>query len=405
VKLAETGLQQFSMRVPRSGRFMLGLLARIQHGHLDLVVPVGQTFSFSGTLPGPDAVLKIHDWTVFDAVIKSGDVGFAEAYLGNRWQTPDLYSLLLLAAANRRVLDQALYGKWWGGLAYRLRHLLRANTREGARKNIHAHYDLGNEFYGAWLDSTMTYSAALFEGDAERSLEQAQIAKYERILRRLDVGRNASILEIGCGWGGFAEYAARTRGCRVLGVTLSNEQLGFARERIESAGLAGAVQLALTDYRDVGGRFDHVVSIEMFEAVGERYWPGYFKTLHDRLNPRGSALVQTITIAEELFARYRLSTDFIQQYIFPGGMLPSPRVFRGLAEQARLKVTDEYAFGVDYAETLRRWRQRYSRAGRLLRDFGFDARFERLWNFYLAYCEVGFRLASTDVIQFELRHA
>lgn len=405
MKLAETGLQQFSMRVPRSGRFMLRLLARLQHGRLDLVVPGGQTFSFTGELPGPDAVLEIRDWGVFDAVMRSGDVGFAETYLDDRWQTPDLYSLLLLAASNRRVLELALYGKWWGGLIYRLRHLLRANTREGARRNIHAHYDLGNDFYRAWLDPTMTYSAALFEGDADRSLEQAQIAKYERILRRLDVRRGASILELGCGWGGFAEYAVRTRGCRVRGITLSNEQLLFARQRVEGTDLAQSMEFSLTDYRDVGGSFDHVVSIEMFEAVGERYWPGYFESIRERLKPHGSALVQTITIADELFARYRLSTDFIQQYIFPGGMLPGPAVFRKLARKARLQVTDEHAFGPDYAETLRRWRNRYATVRHNLRSSGFDERFERLWNFYLAYCEAGFRLATTDVFQFELRRA
>ena len=405
MKLAETRLQQFSMRVPRSGRFMLGLLARLEHGRLDVVVPGGQTFSFAGARPGPDAILEIRDWMVFDAVMRSGDVGFAETFLDDLWRTPDLYSLLLLAACNRRVLEHALYGKWWGGLVYRLRHLLNANTREGAKKNIHAHYDLGNSFYQSWLDRTMTYSAALFEGDAERSLEQAQIAKYERILRRLDVRRDASILEIGCGWGGFAEHAARTRGCRVHGITLSNEQLVFARRRIEEAGLAASVEFSLIDYRDVLGDFDHVVSIEMFEAVGERYWTGYFNTVHERLKPGGSALVQTITIADELFSRYRLSSDFIQQYIFPGGMLPARKVFRNLASKSRLQVTDEHAFGLDYAETLRRWRERYSAVCRGLRSSGFDGRFERLWNFYLAYCEAGFRLASTDVIQFELRRA
>jgi cyclopropane-fatty-acyl-phospholipid synthase len=405
MKLAETGLQQFSMRVPRSGRFMLRLLARLQYGRLDLVIPGGQTFSFTGERPGPDAVLEIRDWGVFDAVIRSGDVGFAETYLDDRWQTPDLYSLLLLAASNRRVLELALYGKWWGGLIYRLRHLLRANTREGARRNIHAHYDLGNDFYRAWLDPTMTYSAALFEGDADRSLEQAQIAKYERILRRLDVRRGASILELGCGWGGFAEYAVRTRGCRVHGITLSNEQLLFARQRVEGTDLARSMEFSLTDYRDVGGSFDHVVSIEMFEAVGERYWTGYFESIRERLKPHGSALVQTITIADELFARYRLSTDFIQQYIFPGGMLPGPAVFRKLARKARLQVTNEHAFGQDYAETLRRWRNGYATVRHDLRSSGFDERFERLWNFYLAYCEAGFRLATTDVFQFELRRA
>jgi len=389
--------------VPRSGRLLLALLARLRYGRLNLLVPGGQSFSFTGALPGPDATIHLEDWRVFDDIRRSGDVGFAEAYLDERWHTPDLRALLELIAINRAVLEKILYGKWWGRLYYRLRHLRRANTRDGAKKNIHAHYDLGNEFYRSWLDETMTYSAALFEGDANRSLEQAQIAKYERILERLGVGAGDHVLEIGCGWGGFAEYAARSRGCRVHGITLSAAQLEFARRRIADAGLSDLVELSLTDYRDVKGSFDYVVSIEMFEAVGERFWPAYFSALRDRLKSGGRAVVQTITIADELFARYRKSTDFIQQYIFPGGMLPCPSVFRTLASRAGLRVHQEKSFGIDYAETLKAWRNRYRRVRSELRPLGFDARFERLWEFYLVYCEVGFRAASTDVMQLELR--
>ena len=401
----EATSRRFSVRVPRTGRLLLSLLARLRHGRLDLVVPGGQVFSFAGDLPGPEAAIHLGDWRVFDEVRRSGDVGFAEAYLDGRWQTPDLRALLELIAVNRAVLERVLYGKWWGRLLYRLRHLRRANTRDGARKNIHAHYDLGNTFYRSWLDETMTYSAALFEGESERTLEQAQIAKYERILRRLDVRAGQHILEIGCGWGGFAEYAARTRGCRVHGITLSAAQLEFANQRIADAGLSPLVEFSLTDYRDVQGRFDYVVSIEMFEAVGERFWPAYFSDVRDRLKRGGRALVQTITIADELFAQYRKSTDFIQQYVFPGGMLPSPGVFRKLAGRAGLIVGHEHRFGIDYAETLKSWRARYRKVSDELRSLGFDARFERLWNFYLVYCEVGFRAASTDVMQVELHRA
>ncbi|MEO8164497.1 MAG: cyclopropane-fatty-acyl-phospholipid synthase family protein, partial [Betaproteobacteria bacterium] len=329
-------------RTPRSGRMVLGLLARLRHGRLNLIAPGGQTFCFAGEQPGPDATIHLEDWKVFDDVRRSGDVGFAEAYLDGRWQTPDLRALLELVAINRAELERMLYGKWWGRLFYRMRHLLRANTRNRAKKNIHAHYDLGNNFYRAWLDQTMTYSAALFEGDANRTLEQAQVAKYERVLRRLDVRANDQILEIGCGWGGFAAHAARTRGCRVSGITLSPAQLDFATQRIRDAGLSHLVDFSLTDYRDVQGSFDHVVSIEMFEAVGERFWPGYFSIVRDRLKHGGSALVQTITIADELFGRYRRSTDFIQQYVFPGGMLPSPNIFRQLGERAQLNVREEF---------------------------------------------------------------
>ncbi len=398
----EATSHRFSVRAPRTGRLLLSLLARLRHGRLDLVVPGGQVFSFAGAFPGPDATIYLGDWQVFDEVRRSGDVGFAEAYLDGRWKTPDLRAVLELIAINRAVLERLLYGKWWGRLFYRLRHLRRANTREGAKKNIHAHYDLGNVFYQSWLDETMTYSAALFEGQSDRTLEQAQIAKYERILRRLDVRANDHILEIGCGWGGFAEYAARTRGCRVRGITLSAAQLEFARQRIRDAGLSRLVEFSLTDYRDVQGSFDYVVSIEMFEAVGERFWPAYFAVVRDRLKRGGSALVQTITIADELFAQYRKSTDFIQQYIFPGGMLPSPSIFRKLAGRAGLTIRDEHCFGIDYAETLKYWRTRYRKVGDELRLLGFDGRFERLWNFYLIYCEVGFRAGSTDVMQVEL---
>ena len=399
----EATSRRFSVRVPRTGRLLFSLLARLRHGRLDLVVPGGQVFSFSGDLPGPDATIHLEDWQVFDEVRRSGDVGFAQAYLDGRWQTPDLRALLELIAINRAVLERLLYGKWWGRLLYRLRHLRHANTRKGAKRNIHAHYDLGNAFYRSWLDETMTYSAALFEADPDRTLEQAQIAKYERILRRLGVRADNHILEIGCGWGGFAEYAARTRGCRVHGITLSAAQLEFARQRIVESGVQHLVEFSLTDYRDVQGSFDYVVSIEMFEAVGERFWPVYFSVVRERLKQGGSALVQTITIADELFAQYRKSTDFIQQYIFPGGMLPSPSVFRKLAARAGLTVRDEYRFGIDYAETLKYWRNRYRKVSDELRPLGFDVRFERLWNFYLVYCEIGFRAASTDVMQVELR--
>ena len=249
----EATSHRFSVRAPRTGRLLLALLARLRHGRLNLVAPGGQVFSFSGDLPGPDATIHLEDWQVLDDARRSGDVGFAEAYLDGRWQTPDLRALLELIAVNRAVLERLLYGKWWGRLFYRLRHLLRANTRDGAKKNIHAHYDLGNMFYQSWLDETMTYSAALFEGDADRTLEQAQIAKYERILQRLNVRANDHILEIGCGWGGFAQYAARTRACRVHGITLSRAQLEFATQRICDAGLSHLVDFSLTDYRDVQG--------------------------------------------------------------------------------------------------------------------------------------------------------
>lgn len=388
--------------MPRAGRMLLTLLSLLRYGRIEFIAPDGQRFLFQGDISGPNACLKIHDWSVCADVLKSGDIGFAEAYVASKWETDDLPALLELAVRNRDVLEMAMRGKWWGKILYRLRHLMRRNTRANARRNIHAHYDLGNVFYQAWLDRTMTYSSALFGSKTSCSLEEAQIAKYRRILDRLDIQQGDRVLEIGCGWGGFAEVAARERGANVHGITLSQEQWLFCTQRMRQAGLERQVQTELCDYRDVGGQFDFVVSIEMFEAVGEAYWPSYFDAVRQRLRRGGRALIQTIVIADELFDEYRRSTDFIQQYVFPGGMLPSPSAFAEQSRNAGLVLGDSHFFGLDYAQTLARWRERYNGAAASLRAIGFDARFERLWNFYLAYCEAGFRAGSIDVAQMEL---
>jgi len=296
-----------------------------------------------------------------------------------------------------------VYGRWWGSLFYRLRHLFRGNSRAQAKRNVHAHYDLGNAFYALWLDPTMTYSSAMFEGHLDRPFEEAQAVKYERILEQLGIGAGDSVLEIGCGWGGFAEHAVRSRGCKVHGITLSREQLAYARERLRKTGCAEHATVELRDYRDVKGEFDYIVSIEMFEAVGEKYWPQFFRVVRDRLKKGGRAIVQTISIADGLFARYRVGTDFFQQYIFPGGMLPSEDVFRDRASQQGLVVGETLAFRHDYAETVRRWRQRFNTRLTDLHALGFDERFVRTWNFYLAYCEAGFRAGTIDVLQVDLK--
>lgn len=392
-------LNRSETNVPRSGRLLLSLFSQIRHGSLDVIVPDGARYRYAGDLAGPEAELHILDWSACLDTFKSGDIGFAEAYLDGRWRTPDLLALLQLAAQNRMVLEKLISGNFWGRMFYRLRHLLRANTRSGARRNIHAHYDLGNEFYAAWLDPSMTYSSAIFVAANQRSLEEAQLAKYIRILDELGVGKGDRLLEIGCGWGGFAEVAARECGAQVHGITLSASQLEFSRRRISKARLEQQVQIELCDYRDVKGEFDFVVSIEMFEAVGEAYWPGYFRTVQQRLRPGGCALIQTILIADELFENYRRGTDFIQQYIFPGGMLPSYSVFTDHAARAGLTIRDSYLFGGDYAKTLSHWRERYNKVAPALRRLGFDERFERMWNFYFAYCEAGFLTGSTDVAQ------
>jgi cyclopropane-fatty-acyl-phospholipid synthase len=387
-------------RVPAAARTVLALLRGLQHGRLTLVTPAGRTMVFGGG--EPHATIRLTDWSVFGASLARGDIGFAETFIDGRWHTDSIASLLRLLTANRSVIERAIYGSWWGGALYRLRHLFNRNSRAGSRRNIHAHYDLGNPFYSVWLDPSMTYSSALFGDDPARSLQDAQHAKYRRILDVLALPPGARVLEIGCGWGGFAEMAARD-GLQVTGLTLSTEQHAWATRRLADAGLAERARFLLQDYRDEHGRYDAIVSIEMFEAVGEGYWRAYFDTLARCLEPGGKAVVQTITIDESLFERYRRGTDFIQQYVFPGGMLPSPSRFEGEARRAGLAVDDAFAFGQDYATTLRLWRESFVANLPRIAAQGFDARFARTWEFYLAYCEAGFAQRNTDVVQFTLR--
>ena len=386
--------------MPAAARAVIALLSRMREGRLTLVTPGGQVLAF-GT-GDPHATVRLANWNVFGASLSKGDIGFAESYIDGDWQTDSLATLMHVMLANRDVVERAIYGSWWGSLLYRVRHLFNRNSRAGSRRNIHAHYDLGNPFYEVWLDPSMTYSSALFGGDPARSLQDAQDAKYRRILDELALRPGARVLEIGCGWGGFAEMAARD-GLHVTGLTLSTEQHAWATKRLADAGLGDRARFLLQDYRDEHGRYDAIVSIEMFEAVGEQYWPSYFQTLRRCLAPGGRAVVQTITIDESLFDRYRKSTDFIQQYIFPGGMLPSPTVFEQGAARTGLAVDDRFAFGGDYARTLKLWREAFVANLPRITAQGFDARFARTWEFYLAYCEAGFSQGSTDVVQFTLR--
>ncbi len=387
---------------PAPARMILKLLAGLRHGALALKTPDGATLHF-GDQSAPVA-LDIKRWSVFAQVLRAGDIGLAEGYIAGHWSTPDLTGLIALLARNRDQIDKLVYGSWWGSLLYRLRHLLNRNSKAGSRKNIHAHYDIGNDFYRLWLDPSMTYSSAMFTEAAGADLALAQAAKYRSILDQLDLPLGARVLEIGCGWGGFAERAAAA-GMHVTGVTLSGEQLDYARRRLEHAGLAARADLRLCDYRDCSGQYDAIASIEMFEAVGEQYWPDYFDCLARNLKPGGRACVQTIVIADHLFERYRQGTDFIQQYIFPGGMLPSPAVFERLAYEHGLVVTSSYAFGSDYATTLAAWRAAFHASLDQVRAQGFDERFIRTWEFYLCYCEAAFRERNTDVMHFTLTKA
>jgi cyclopropane-fatty-acyl-phospholipid synthase len=390
---------------PPAGRLLMALLERLDCGALSFTTPDGVTRRFGpgGAVAGSaqGAELRLRDWAMCRHVITGGDVAFAESYMNGGWETPDLVALLTLMACNQRALEQAFYGRRWRQLLLRLRHLVRNNSRRRAPRNIAAHYDLGNEFYGLWLDPTMTYSAALFDGDISRPLEAAQEAKYARVLRQIASSQPGQLLEIGCGWGGFAETAARA-GWSVTGVSLSAAQTAYARGRLARAGCTDRVSLRLQDYRDVSGRYDGVASIEMFEAVGERYWPAFFDTVRRALKPGARACIQTITIADERFAQYRRGSDFIQQYIFPGGMLASPLRFAEEAYRAGLEVTDVYRFGRDYAETLKRWLSAFDARLDTVRAQGFDNRFIRCWRFYLAYCAAGFASETTDVAQYTL---
>jgi cyclopropane-fatty-acyl-phospholipid synthase len=386
--------------MPPAGQLFMRVLERLRIGRIDVITPEGDRLSFNGE-PGPQATLTLRSWAAAEDIMRTADIGLAEAYMAGDCDIDRPSDLLTMALLNQHHIERAFYGNWFAVLWYRLRHWSRANTRSGSRRNIVAHYDLGNEFYRLWLDPTMSYSAAWFGGDYSQSLEAAQHAKYERILDRLGARAGERILEIGCGWGGFAEAAAR-RGCKVRGITISPAQLEFARARIERAGLGGLVEFTYTDYRDIQGQFDHVVSVEMYEAVGERFWPAYFRAIRDVLKPGGRAMIQGITIHDEVFGRYRRGTDFIQQYVFPGGMLASEAEFARQSARAGLRVSASEAFGRDYAETLRRWLKTFTEVEPRVRALGFDERFIRLWRFYLAYCAAGFDSGRTDVLHFEL---
>ncbi|KAF3997330.1 SAM-dependent methyltransferase [Glaciimonas immobilis] len=397
--------QLSTQHFPPQVQFILQLLNKLDYGVLIMTFPDGQTAKY-GNLDDErlrPVTMRLKNWDVFNAALKSGDIGFAETFIDGHWSTDNLPGLIELFIRNRVVIESVIYGTWWGSFLYRVKHFFNSNSKNGSRKNIHAHYDIGNDFYQLWLDPSMTYSSALFSAGHVENLQQGQDAKYRRILSELQLSDNSRVLEIGCGWGGFAEIAAREAKAHVTGLTLSTEQLNFANQRLQQAGVVDQVELLLQDYRDTDGQFDGIASIEMFEAVGEKYWPGYFSCIARNLKPGGRACIQTIVIEDALFERYRRGTDFIQQYIFPGGMLPSPSAFRAQAEKQGLRVVDTLSFGHDYARTLVDWRQAFKEHLPRVRAQGFDDRFLRTWDFYLAYCEAGFLAGSINVAQFTLQ--
>ncbi len=372
-------------------------IARIDTGNLTFIAPDGEVTEIRGIHPGPSARFEISDWSVLRRILARGDIGLGEEFIAGSWTSDNVENLISLFLLNLDKLEDFSDGNFANRLAFVIHNaLVRRNSVAGSSRNIKAHYDVGNEFYKLWLDQSMTYSSALYAGTDE--LYRAQQNKYERILSKFEKTK-ASVLEIGCGWGGFAERAAQSEH-NVTGLTISPAQHQFANQR-----LGGAADIRLEDYRKCKGQFDNIVSIEMFEAVGEHYWPQYFACVAERLKRGGRAIVQTITIRDELFEGYRHRSDFIRHYVFPGGMLPSLARFREEAEKAGLKFAGAFAFGGDYARTLREWSARMQAKSSEIMALGHDEKFLRNWEFYLGICAAAFQVARTDVVQVELVNA
>jgi len=398
VVVTTENLEDISRPFNFSVRQALAFATKLERGELEIELPEGKRLLFRGGKTGPKAVMLIKDMAFAARMAREGEVGIAEAYLRHEWDTPDLTQFLLLFCANIESVQTMLDKKPLVRLAQRLYHWFNRNSKSGSRRNIMAHYDLGNRFYSHWLDETMTYSSALYS-DAAQTLSQAQTHKYAALMNQLEVNSDHHILEIGCGWGGFAEHAAKLTGCKVTGLTISPAQFEFARERMFKAGLNDKVEIKLQDYRDEKGLYDRIASIEMFEAVGADYWPVYFRQLRDRMKPGARAGLQIITIQNHLWKTYTREIDFIRRYIFPGGMLPTPSILSDLAARHGLRQISERVFGVDYARTLQEWRIKFRAVWPALMPMGFDERFRRMWEYYFAYCEAGFLAGNIDVRQ------
>jgi cyclopropane-fatty-acyl-phospholipid synthase len=399
IALTKENIGHFLHDLPAKARYALAAAVHLPLGSLSVQIPDGRMFRVGGTKPGPNAEVILHNWHLPHRAFSNATIGVAESYIDGDWTSPDITTFLELFLVNQEMGEKLAGGaSWFMTAVQRLRHWLNENTLTNSKKNISAHYDLGNAFYSAWLDPSMTYSSALYAEGAQ-SLEGAQTAKYRALAENMGIKSSDHVLEIGCGWGGFAEYAAKEIGCNVTGLTISRQQLDYASERIFKAGLADKVKIKFQDYRDENGVYNHIASIEMFEAVGERFWPAYFGRLNASLKPGGTAGLQVITISEPNFILYRQRPDFIQRYVFPGGMLPTPQHLLTLGAGHGLAKKSEKVFGADYARTLADWRSRFHVSWDNVRSQGFDERFKRLWEFYLHYCEAGFRSGYIDVRQ------
>jgi cyclopropane-fatty-acyl-phospholipid synthase len=399
------GAEPYPAPEPRGlgARLLNWLLRKVGHGSLTLILPSGARIERRGPEEGPEATIVILRWRMLSRTLTGGDIGFAEAYLRGEWTSPDLTAVIRFAARNNAALERAIQGNVLMRTVHRLGHIVNANTRHGSRRNIEAHYDLGNDFYRRWLDPSMLYSSAIFS-DATQTLEAGQRQKLDAITAMLRLSPGESVLEIGCGWGALALHLAECGG-RVTGITLSPSQLSWADHLVADRGMGDHIDLKLQDYRDVVGQFDHIVSIEMFEAVGEAYWAQYFQTLKRCLKREGTAVLQVITIEEQRYAAYRNGTDFIQKYIFPGGFLPSDTAFATEVKRAGLSIRKVSHFGESYARTLAEWRARFEAQWHEISALGFDERFHRLWTYYLCYCEAGFEEGAINVGLYAIEHA
>lgn len=390
--------------LPRYFSNVFDALKTMKRGRLDIILPDGRHFRADGAEPGYVAKVHVHNTDVFARTVREGDLGFCESYMDGWWSTPDLMAFMDLMHDDMEHIYDGFPGQFLVRFYERMRFWLQNNSKKQARKNISYHYDLGNEFYGLWLDDTMTYSSAKFVTGQE-SMEAGQIEKYKSMVDQMGVQPGDHVLEIGCGWGGFAEYAAKERGLRVTGLTISQAQHDYAVARMQKAGLSDKVTIKMQDYRDEKGIYDGIASIEMFEAVGEKYWPVYFETLHDRLKPGKNATLQIITVEHRRWHVYKRGVDFIQKYIFPGGMLPSPVVLRQEIEKAGLQVAQSIEFGESYSQTLRRWHDTFNARWDQVQALGFDDRFRRMWNFYLTSCAGTFHSGNCDVTQITVTRA
>ena len=396
---AETQSSEVSAGTSWQERLLTGILKNIEFGSIKITTPRNKILEFTGSKEGPNADIQLKSWRVLIRTIWGGHTYFFESFRRGEWETSDLYALLLFGELNETSVDKVMKSTIWRRLIEQVLHKLNQNSRKGSKRNIAAHYDLGNSFYQLWLDKSMTYSSALFEGQTT-CLSEAQRQKYLRIANNIELKDGDKLLEIGCGWGGFAEIAAKEYGCQVTGLTLSKEQASSCKKRLKDSGIERKVDIRLEDYRDVKGLYDKIVSIEMLEAVGEKFWRRYFESIRDRLAPGGKAAIQTITIKDDCFESYKKNPDFIQQFIFPGGMLPTPSAIKHNVEAVGLQLTDTFYFGKSYIKTLHLWDQEFKKQWSRIEELGFDTDFKNTWTYYLNYCAAGFQSGRINVGQF-----